>query len=76
MKKDSLHNKTVFVGTVSWFDAEKGVGFIQRKSAPDIYARIREVIGVGYSALIVGQRVEFTISRTKYGLEAKNIVPC
>lgn len=68
--------QTVFVGTVSWFDAEKGVGFIQRRSAPDIYARIREVVGAGFTTLAIGQKVEFTISRTAYGLEAKNIVPC
>ena len=76
MNLNGAKAKTVFVGTVTWFDAEKGVGYIQRRSGPDIYAQFRDVISTGFKTLTIGQKVEFTVLNTESGLIAKNIVPC
>lgn len=76
MKRSSKNVQTVFVGTVTWFDSQEGVGFIQRKSGPDIYARFSDVIATGFNTLTVGQKVEFTVLNTDSGLIAKNISPC
>lgn len=76
MKQNREKAETIFVGTVTWFDAAKGVGYIQRKSGPDIYAQFCDVIATGFKTLTVGQKVEFTVLKTESGLIAKNIVPC
>lgn len=76
MDQNGAKRQSVFVGTVTWFDAKKGVGYIQRRCGPDIYAQFRDVIATGFKTLTVGQKVEFTVLNTECGLIAKNIVPC
>ena len=68
--------QTVFVGTVTWFDTEKGFGYIQQKSGPIIYAQFCDVIATGFKTLTVGQKVEFTVTQSERGQTAKNIAPC
>ena len=60
-------------GTVKWFDAKKGYGFISRESGDDIFAHYSSINSEGYRKLTEGQTVEFDVVEGKKGLEAKNI---
>ncbi|MFD7626567.1 cold-shock protein [Streptomyces sp. NPDC059851] len=61
-------------GTVKWFIAEKGSGFIaQDGDGPDVFAHYRDIVGTGYRELCEGERVVFDISQSPRGLQAQNI---
>lgn len=61
-------------GTVKWFNAEKGFGFIaQDGGGPDVFVHFSAIQGDGYRALDEGQRVEFDIAPGKKGEEAQNV---
>ena len=51
-------------GTVKWFNAEKGYGFIAREGAPDVFVHFSAIQGDGYRSLTEGQRVEAKRPRT------------
>ena len=60
-------------GTVKWFNASKGYGFIERDSGDDLFVHYSEISGEGYRSLDEGQRVEFTIAEGQKGLQAQNV---
>jgi CspA family cold shock protein len=60
-------------GTVKFFNAEKGFGFISRDGADDIFVHFSNIAGDGYKSLDEGQRVEFDIARGRKGDEAQNV---
>jgi CspA family cold shock protein len=61
-------------GTVKWFNAEKGFGFIAPDGgAPDVFVHFSEIVGNGYRSLEDGQRVEFEITQGQKGPQADNI---
>ena len=60
-------------GTVKFFNAEKGYGFISREQGDDIFVHFSNIVGEGYKTLNEGQRVEFDIGRGKKGDEAQNV---
>ena len=60
-------------GTVKWFNAEKGYGFITREQGDDIFVHFRSIQGEGYRTLEEGQKVEFTVGKGKKGPEAENV---
>ncbi len=60
-------------GSVKWFDAKKGFGFITRENQEDVFIHFTGIIGDGYRILKDGQRVEFDIIEGKKGLEARNL---
>jgi CspA family cold shock protein len=60
-------------GSVKWFDAKKGFGFITRENQEDVFIHFTGIIGDGYRILKDGQRVEFEIIEGKKGLEARNL---
>ena len=62
-------------GTVKWFDAPKGWGFITKADGEDIFVRYSGIVGEGYQDLAEGQRVEFTIEQTPKGPQAVQVVP-
>lgn len=62
-----------FSGTVKWFDAGKGYGFISRPDGSDIYVNIREVRDAGLNDLAEGQSITFTTRRTAKGPRAQEI---
>ena len=65
---------TVVTGTVKWFNAEKGFGFIQQQSGPDVFVHFRSIINEGgFKTLDEGQRVEFSVSRGPKGPQAENV---
>ena len=60
-------------GTVKFFNAEKGYGFISRDQGDDIFVHFSAIQGDGYKTLNEGDRVEFDIGRGKKGDEAQNV---
>ena len=62
-------------GTVKWFNAEKGCGFIQCKSGPDVFVHQRAILTEGYRMLEQGQTVEFEVVKGEKGLQAANVRP-
>ena len=61
-------------GTVKWFDAAKGFGFIQRGQGEDVFVHFRAIRGDGYRTLADGQQVEFNITQGQKGLQAEDVV--
>ncbi len=61
-------------GTVKWFNASKGYGFISREGGEDVFVHYSALQSDGYRSLDEGQRVEFTIERGPKGLQASTVV--
>jgi len=61
-------------GTVKWFDASKGYGFIERQGGPDVFVHFSAIQADGFRTLQEGQRVEFSIENGPKGLQAANVV--
>ncbi|WP_219837608.1 cold-shock protein [Paenibacillus sp. R14(2021)] len=61
-------------GTVKWFNAEKGFGFIQRETGDDVFVHFSAIPGEGYKSLDEGQRVEFNVVKGQRGPQAENVV--
>ena len=61
-------------GTVKWFNAEKGFGFIAPDDgSADVFAHFSAITGSGYRSLEEGQNVEFEVVQGQKGLQAENI---
>ncbi len=61
-------------GTVKWFNADKGFGFItQDGGEPDVFAHFSAIASSGFRTLEENQRVEFDVERGQKGLQAANI---
>ncbi|MEU1088716.1 cold-shock protein [Streptomyces sp. NPDC005576] len=63
-------------GTVKWFNAAKGFGFIEQEGGgADVFAHFSNIATRGFSELIEGQKVIFDIALGQKGPMAENIVP-
>ncbi|EFS20334.1 conserved domain protein [Staphylococcus hominis subsp. hominis C80] len=62
-------------GTVKWFNAEKGFGFIEREDGDDVFVHFSGIATDGYKTLEEGQKVEFDITEGQRGEQATNVVP-
>ncbi|MBN1993023.1 MAG: cold-shock protein [Anaerolineae bacterium] len=60
-------------GTVKWFNATKGYGFIERDEGEDVFVHYSSIESEGYRTLNEGQRVEFTIEQSAKGLQASKV---
>ncbi|MDP9054919.1 MAG: cold-shock protein [Acidobacteriota bacterium] len=60
-------------GTVKWFNAAKGFGFIQRESGEDVFVHFSAIQSNGYKSLDEGARVEFEVTNGPKGLQASNV---
>ena len=60
-------------GTVKWFNAEKGFGFISQESGPDVFAHFSEIQSNGFKSLEDGQKVNFEVEQGQRGLQATNM---
>ncbi|MEV4439732.1 cold-shock protein [Streptomyces sp. NPDC049577] len=63
-------------GTVKWFNAEKGFGFIQQDDGgADVFAHYSNIATNGFRELQEGQRVSFEVAQGQKGPQAQNILP-
>jgi cold shock protein len=60
-------------GTVKWFNASKGYGFIQRQTGEDVFVHFSAIQMDGYKSLNEGQAVEFEVKKGPKGLQAENV---
>lgn len=60
-------------GSVKWFSASKGFGFITRDNGEDIFVHFRSIAGSGHRILREGQRVEFAVTEGSKGLQAEDV---
>ena len=62
-------------GTVKWFNAEKGFGFIAPDDgSADVFVHYSEIQGSGFRTLEENQRVEFEVGESEKGLQAQNVI--
>jgi len=64
----------MYTGTVKWFNAEKGYGFISVEEGNDVFVHFSAIVGDGFKSLDEGQRVEFNIVQGQRGPQAENVV--
>lgn len=64
-----------YVGTVKWFNATKGYGFIGRDGGDDVFVHFSAITMDGYRSLKQDQKVEFEIEQGPKGLQAANVIP-
>jgi CspA family cold shock protein len=63
-------------GTVKWFNAEKGYGFIAVEGGgADVFVHYSAIASSGYRSLDEGQKVEFDITQGQKGPQAENVNP-
>jgi CspA family cold shock protein len=63
----------VATGTVKWFNAEKGYGFIKQDGGNDVFVHFSAIQGTGYRSLNENERVEFDITNGPKGPNAANV---
>ncbi|MDA0371966.1 MAG: cold-shock protein [Ilumatobacteraceae bacterium] len=63
------------IGTVKFFNAEKGYGFISREDGPDVFVHFSQIQSQGYKTLNEGQQVEFEVGPGRKGDEARDVRP-
>jgi CspA family cold shock protein len=61
-------------GTVKWFNAKKGYGFLERPDGPDVFVHFSAIQTDGYRTLVEGQQVEFSVEQGPKGLQAANVI--
>ena len=61
-------------GKVKWFSQEKGYGFIQQDSGPDVFVHHSQIQSKGFRTLNEGERVEFDVIEEPKGLKAQNVI--
>jgi len=60
-------------GTVKWFNADKGFGFIVQENGPDVFVGLGEVQNSGLTTLEENQKVEFEITQGPKGPQASSL---
>ena len=60
-------------GTVKWFNAEKGFGFITKEDGNDVFVHFSAIQGDGFKTLEEGQRVSFDVTQGNRGDQAANV---
>ncbi|MFI5303486.1 MAG: cold-shock protein [Nitrospiria bacterium] len=61
-------------GTVKWFNASKGYGFLSQENGEDVFVHYSALQGDGYKSLNEGEAVEFEITNGAKGLQAASVV--
>ena len=60
-------------GTVKWFNAEKGFGFIERENGDDVFVHFSAIQSEGFKSLDEGQKVTFDVEQGARGAQATNV---
>ena len=60
-------------GTVKWFNADKGFGFITVDNGDEVFVHFSEIQGEGFKTLEEGQKVEFEVTQGNRGPQASNV---
>ncbi|MFV0527155.1 MAG: cold-shock protein [Lachnospiraceae bacterium] len=60
-------------GTVKWFNAEKGYGFITGEDGSDVFVHFSAILGDGFKSLEEGQAVSYDLSEGARGQQAANV---
>ena len=61
------------IGTVKWFNSEKGYGFITGEDGKDVFAHFSQINVDGYKTLEEGQKVSYDVVQGQKGPQAENI---
>ena len=65
---------TITTGTVKWFNSDKGFGFIEQASGPDVFVNFQQINNSGgYKSLDEGQKVSFSVTQGQKGPQAENV---
>lgn len=64
----------IVTGSVKWFNADKGYGFIESEGNDDVFVHFSAIQGDGFKSLEEGQKVEFDIVEGNRGPQAANVV--
>ncbi|RDL45443.1 cold-shock protein [Marinomonas piezotolerans] len=62
-----------FFGKVRWFNDTKGVGFIKREGADDVFVHYKAILADGHKTLKKGQSVSFEVTQTDFGVQAAEV---
>ena len=62
------------IGTVKWFNSEKGYGFLEREDGPDVFVHYTAIQAEGFRTLQEGQQVEFSVEQGPKGPQAARVV--
>jgi CspA family cold shock protein len=68
-----VKDQAMATGTVKFFNAEKGFGFISREGGSDVFVHFSNIEGSGYKSLNEGDQVEFEVAPGKKGEEAQKV---
>lgn len=61
------------IGTVKWFNDNKGYGFIEQEDGPDVFVHYSEIRMEGYRTLRPGMQVAFDLAEGPHGMQAKRV---
>jgi CspA family cold shock protein len=75
LRDDGGRDKYMTVGTVKWFNADKGYGFIAPESGEDVFVHFSAIQAAGYRSLEEGQAVEFDVTSGPKGPQTANVRP-
>ena len=62
------------VGSVKWFNDQKGYGFITAEGQPDVFVHFSAIEGDGFRTLREGEQVEFEVKASERGAEASHVI--
>ena len=64
---------TTTIGSVKWFNASKGFGFIEQENGPDVFVHYSNINNPGFKSLNEGDKVQFTVAQGEKGLQAEDV---